>query len=223
MNRPAQTASSAHSKPQQSLTGFVLAGGKSSRMGKGRDKAFLDLAGQTLLERAITLLQSVAEEVLVVGEVTKFMNLTRSIEDIYPAQGPLGGIHAALRRTSTPLNLILAVDLPFVEPAFLAYLASEASRSGAMVTAPRTTEGWQPLCAVYHRDFADVAEPFLKVGKNKIDSLFSPAETRAIGKEELERTGFSETMFRNLNTPEEFARAEKELREAEEASTSRNS
>ena len=200
---------SAQVQATQELTVFVLAGGKSSRM--GQDKAFLELAGQTLLERALKLGQSVAPEVVIVGEVTKFMRMGRAIEDVYPGRGPLGGIHAALRNTSTPLNLILAVDTPLIERDFLVYLVTEASRSGAMVTVPRSREGWQPLCAVYHRDFGDIAERALQAGKNKIDPLFSQSETRAISQEELQRMGFAEAMFRNVNTPEDLVRAEKDL------------
>jgi len=196
-------------QPVQDVTAFVLAGGKSSRM--GQDKAFLELGGQTLLDRALNLGRSVASEVVIVGEVTKFMSVGRAFEDVYPGHGPLGGIHAALRSSSTALNLVLAVDLPFVERDFLAYLVAEASRSGAMVTVPQTRDGRQVLCAVYHRDFAEVAEKALRAGRNKIDSLFSQMETRTISQEELARMGFAENMFRNLNTPEEFARAEKEL------------
>jgi molybdenum cofactor guanylyltransferase len=206
---PEASSGPAQLQPVQDLTAFVLAGGKSSRM--GRDKAFLELGGQTLLEHALILGQSIAHEVVIVGEVTRFMRLGRAIEDVYPGHGPLGGIHAALLSTATALNLILAVDMPLVERDFLLYLVAEATRSGAMVTVPRSRAGWQPLCAVYHRDFGEIAERALQAGKNKIDPLFSRTETRAISQAELVRMGFSETMFRNLNTPDEFARAEKEL------------
>jgi len=177
----------------------------------GQDKAFLMLGGETLLQRALKLGQSVAGEAVIVGEVARFMKFGRAVEDVYPDHGPLGGIHAALRASSTPLNLILAVDLPLLEREFLSYMAAEASRSGAMVTVPRTRDGLQPLCAVYHRDFGELAEKALHAGRNKIDPLFSQTETRVINDQELTRMGFNLAMFRNLNTPEEAARAEKEL------------
>jgi molybdopterin-guanine dinucleotide biosynthesis protein A len=65
----------------------------------------------------------------------------------------------------------------------------------------------QPLCAVYRREFAEVAEQALGQGKNKIDALFTEAETRVVGPEELSQAGFSSQMFRNLNTREEFEKA----------------
>lgn len=193
------------------VAAFVLAGGHSSRM--GTNKAFLDLAGKTLLQRALELAAAVASDASIVGEVTKFMALGRVIEDVYPGHGPLGGIHAALKRTPAPLNLILAVDLPFVQPAFLKYLVSVASQNSAVVTVPQAAGGWQPLCAVYRREFLALAERALRKGKNKIDALFAEVETRAVKEEELTRMGFPRDMFRNLNTAEELKRAEEEFGE----------
>jgi molybdopterin-guanine dinucleotide biosynthesis protein A len=188
------------------LTVFVLAGGKSRRM--GTDKAYLRLGNEVLLDRAIKLAGSVADEVRIVGDAEKFASCTRLVtEDIYRERGPLGGIHAALSGTVSELNLMLAVDMPFLEPRFLTYLIAQARESGAIVTVPNAGGGFQPLCAVYRREFAEVAEDSLRAGRNKIDALFSKVSTRIIGEEELARTGFSLEMFRNLNTPEDLKRA----------------
>jgi molybdopterin-guanine dinucleotide biosynthesis protein A len=184
------------------VTAFVLAGGKSTRM--GRDKAFLELAGRTLLQRALALAGTVAQTVFIVGEAKIFAGFGRMAEDVYRERGPLGGIHAALVTSATEWNLMLAVDLPFVEPKFLEYLVSKARETSAMVTVARASGGWQPLCAVYRRGFAEIAERSLREGRNKIDTLFSEVETRVIGEEELSRAGFSEEMFHNLNTPEDW-------------------
>jgi molybdopterin-guanine dinucleotide biosynthesis protein A len=191
------------------VTAFVLAGGKSSRMGS--DKAFLRLGDETLLSQALKLGGTVAEAVWIVGDAKKFAAFGRVVEDVYRDRGPLGGIHAALSGSTTELNLMLAVDLPFVTQKLLQYVLSRALESGAMVTVPRTGSGVQPLCAVYRRGFAEVAEQSLLEGKNKIDSLFARVETCVIEESELVRAGFSEQMFRNLNTPEELEKA-KELR-----------
>ncbi|MGC1434443.1 MAG: molybdenum cofactor guanylyltransferase, partial [Terriglobales bacterium] len=134
----------------------------------------------------------------------------RVVEDVYRERGPLGGIHAALSGSTTELNLMLAVDLPFVTPAFLRYLLSRARESGAMVTVPRAGGGLQPLCAVYRRGFAEVAEQSLREGNNKIDSLFAGVETCVIEEDEFVGAGFSVEMFRNLNTPEELEKAKGE-------------
>jgi phospholipid/cholesterol/gamma-HCH transport system ATP-binding protein len=79
-----------------------------------------------------------------------------------------------------------------------------------MVTVARANGGWQPLCAVYRREFADAAEEALAAGHYKIDALFDTQRTQAINEEELDSAGFSPTMFRNLNTQEELAKAAEE-------------
>jgi len=204
------------------VAAFVLAGGTSSRMGDGqtgqnKDKAFLCLAGKTLLARALALASSVTAEAGIVGSSVKFGQFAPVVEDVYPSRGPLGGIHAALTRTRAELNLMLPVDMPFLDSRFLAYLLSAARESGALVTVPRMAEGWQPLCAVYRKGFATVAEASLRAGRNRIDALFSGVETRVIAEEELIRLGFSTAMFRNLNTPQEFESAVTEMERNESA------
>jgi molybdopterin-guanine dinucleotide biosynthesis protein A len=178
----------------------------------GRDKAFLELGGQTLLARALALAGTVAESVHIVGASESFLAHGRVVEDVFPGRGPLGGIHAALISSAAELNLMLAVDLPSVELRFLAYLVNAARRTSALVTLPHAAGGWQPLCAVYRREFATVAEQSLREGSNRIDMLLVRVETRVIRAEELESVGFSATMFRNLNTPEELECAELSLR-----------
>jgi molybdopterin-guanine dinucleotide biosynthesis protein A len=191
------------------LTAFVLAGGKSSRM--GADKALLQLPGQTLLQRALGLARSVSEDVRIVGVREKFGEFAPVVEDKYPNRGPLGGIHAALSATTNPFNLILAVDLPFLEKRFLLHLLAEARASGAVVTVPRAAGGLQPLCAVYRREFAALAEQALAAGRNKIDTLYAQTTVRIIEEDELVRFAFSPAMFDNLNTPEEWERARQRL------------
>jgi molybdopterin-guanine dinucleotide biosynthesis protein A len=190
-----------------SLTGFVLAGGKSSRM--GRDKALLELGGQTLLARALGLLGTAVAEVRIVGDHAKFSSFGVVVEDILADHGPLGGIHAALKASRSELNLILAVDLPLVKPAFLEHLVVQAQTTEALVTVPRCGGHFQPLCAVYRQDFCDVAERSLAQGKNKIDPLFATVPTRILEEEELTLRGFGPEIFHNLNTPQDLERAQK--------------
>jgi molybdenum cofactor guanylyltransferase len=202
----------ANERPESGVTAFVLAGGKSSRMGS--DKAFLQLGGETLLSRALKLAGAVTREVRIIGDARKFADFGEVIEDVYRDRGPLGGIHAALSASATELNLILALDLPFLTPEFLEYLIVQAQKSSATVTVPRAGGGLQPLCAVYRRAFAEVAEQSLREGKNKIDALFAKVETRVIEEDQLIKAGFSAEMFRNLNTPEELGKAKSTLAES---------
>ena len=184
------------------INAFVLAGGKSSRMGV--DKAFIELNGQTLLARVLGLAATVGMRVWILGGREKFAAFGPVIEDEFPDHGPLAGIHAALQSSDRDLNLILAVDMPFVERGFLEYLANCAKGSGSVATAPRSDGRWQPLCAIYRREFASVAEQALRADKNKIDPLFAQVDVRVIEENEMRANGFAPEMFRNLNTPEEL-------------------
>jgi molybdopterin-guanine dinucleotide biosynthesis protein A len=185
------------------VTAFVLAGGKSARM--GMDKAFVEFEGGTLLVRALDLARSVTADVRIVGRREKFAAFAQVVEDVFWDCGPLGGIHAALRDSPSELNLMLAVDAPFVSGAFLQYLIGEARCAPeASVVVPRGDGCRQPLCAIYRREFVDAAENALRAGRNRIDLLFEVVKTRVIEEEELEREGFSAAIFRNLNTPEEL-------------------
>ena len=185
------------------LTAFILAGGKSTRM--GADKAFVALQGRTLLARALELARSVAGEVRIVGDRTKFAAFAPVVEDVFPGCGPLAGIHAALRASLTDLNLMLAVDLPLISPELVQYLVTRARGTSATVTAASANGGWQPLCAVYRRQFADAAEQALQSGNYKIAPLFQPSLTQLVSERELADAGFPADIFRNVNTPEELA------------------
>ncbi len=179
----------------------------------GTDKAFVPLDGRTLLARALDLARSLTSDVRIVGDPSKFASFAPVVEDLFPGCGPLAGIHAALRSSQTDLNLIFAVDMPFLTPALLQYMLGQAKGSEtAMVTVPRTAQGWQPLCAVYRRDFASIAETALRAGRYKIDALFADAGAQVIAGPELQSAGFSLDLFSNLNTPDDLAEAGRKQR-----------
>jgi molybdopterin-guanine dinucleotide biosynthesis protein A len=215
---------------QQGVAAFVLAGGKSARM--GQDKAFLPWEGQTLLERALEATQAVASCTRIVGAKVKFEAYASVVEDIFVDRGPLGGIHAALSSTGREFNLVLAVDLPFATPALLTYLIGRAQDTPHLATVPRLGAGWEPLCAVYRRKFAVVAERALKRGQNAIHRLLEDGDDQAgvragvragvqairvqqihrvqqIYEEQLAAAGFPAWMFRNINTVKDLESSEK--------------
>lgn len=191
---------------EQTRAGFVLAGGKSSRMGS--DKAFLEYGGQTLLGRALAVLAKTCEQVTIVGDPSKFGSYGTVIADVFPGCGPLGGIHAALANSTAELNLMVAVDMPFVSAALLAFLFARAEANDAVVIVPRVGKGLQPLCAVYRREFGSVAERTLRAGKYKIDAAFAGVSTYVIEASGLAAAGFSERSFFNVNTPRDWMAAE---------------
>jgi molybdopterin-guanine dinucleotide biosynthesis protein A len=80
-----------------------------------------------------------------------------------------------------------------------------ARGTSATVTAASANGGWQPLCAIYRREFADAAEQALQSGNYKIAPLFAPSFTNRVGEQDLADAGFPPDIFRNLNSPEELA------------------
>jgi molybdopterin-guanine dinucleotide biosynthesis protein A len=187
------------------LTGIVLTGGKSSRM--GAPKALLSLFGDLLINNAIRTLQGVADYIRIIGPKTEYSAFGAVSEDIYKDCGPLGGIHAGLRASRTELNLVIAVDMPFLTQKLLRHLTRRAQSHELMVTVPRIGGYTQPLCALYRRSFAAVAEKSLSEGHYKIDPLFDRASTLYIQEDELRSEGFDVSLFQNINTPEDFSRA----------------
>jgi len=179
----------------------------------GADKADLKFHGATLLERALSIAKLTADAVHICGPRGQFG--PEAIEDIFPDCGPLGGIHAALRSSALELNLVLAVDLPFMEADFLRFLLRQAetqprTEAGpSLAIVPRAAGGWQPLCALYRKPFAEVAEKALREKRYKIDSLFAEVPVHAVEEAEILQAGFSLGMFDNLNTREEFELAQR--------------
>ncbi|HEY2496460.1 MAG TPA: molybdenum cofactor guanylyltransferase [Candidatus Angelobacter sp.] len=191
------------------LSGFVLAGGKSTRM--GQDKAALTLNGRTLLEHALAALREVCHNVAILGRHELYGALGPVIEDVFSGCGPLGGIHAALANSKAHFNLVIAVDTPFLVPEFLSYLAERAIAHGAIVTTPEIDDYTQPLCTVYSRDFLPIAEQALRQGNYKIVPLFPNDRTLIIKEADLRQFAFAADMFENLNTPEDLARARRRV------------
>ena len=137
------------------FTGYIFAGGKSSRM--GADKAFLKIGEKTFLENAVEILKSNCDQVKIVLNksqthfIEKLPDGISYIFDIHENRGALGGIHAAFQDCETEFAVILAVDLPFVTSEAIEKLCEIILREkdfSAIV--PRQTDGrFQPLCAVY--------------------------------------------------------------------------
>lgn len=171
----------------------------------GADKVFMEVEGRMLLDRALATVSSVCGYVRIVGDPAKFSTLeTEAIGDIFPGCGPLAGIHAALAHSPHELNLLLAVDMPFVSASLLSFLFASANSGAALVTIPRLNEQLQPLCAIYRREFAAKAEAALQAGKYKIDAAFSGVSLRVIEEAELVAAGFSARNFFNMNTPQDI-------------------
>ncbi len=184
------------------VTGFVLTGGRSSRMGS--DKALLSWAGETLIQRTLAVTRGVCEQVFICGPRERYGKFGEVIEDAQPGLGPLSGIQAALRTTETDLNLILSVDLPLMTGEFLSWLLQQARAGEQQITAPEAAGSLQPLCAVYHREVAGIADEALAKGDLKVTRLFTRTTARIIGESEICAAGFDPSIFTNVNTPGEY-------------------
>ena len=195
---------------QAACAGFVLTGGRSSRMGK--EKALLEIGGTPLVVRAARLLLSLCSSVTLVGQPERYGNLGfAAIADEQPDIGPLGGILTALSQTSSPWNLVIACDMPYLTSEWLRHLIGRAQASRALVVLPESDSGPEPLCAVYHRQAAatirgEIVRGVLKVTR-ALESLpvehILPAEIRAFDPRGV--------LFQNLNTPEDYTRARADL------------
>src|SRR5258707_13499737 len=113
------------SVPPHPVTGFVLAGGKSSRM--GTDKAEQSLDGRTLLEHALATVRAVCGDALIIGSRTRYGGVWPGYEDIFPDCRPLKRVPSALSHSQTEWKLIIAVDTPFLIPESVRYLIERAS------------------------------------------------------------------------------------------------
>ena len=195
----------------ESISGFVLAGGESHRM--GRPKHRLVLAGETLLERQIRMLQSVCGSVAVVGpRVDLGLREIPFIPDLLRGRGPLGGIHAALSVSHTEFNLIVACDLPFLQKRFLQHLARAALHNRVDVTvAEDKARRLLPVCAVYRRRTLGIIRGRLAQDLNKADGYFRNARLHVVTWRETLRAGFSAHIFDNINRPEDFEEARRLL------------
>jgi molybdopterin-guanine dinucleotide biosynthesis protein A len=194
------------------VSAFVLAGGESSRM--GRDKALLVLpTGEALLDRALHTAKMVADTVTLVAGDARYSEMVDVpvVRDIYPGCGPLAGIHAALSASASELNLVLGVDCPLVTPELLRFLVRIAAGTDKLATVPRVAGHLHNVCAVYRREFVEIAGRVLAAsggGKRhgtRIDCLFSEAPCRIVEEGELGDAGFGAELFANVNTPADFA------------------
>lgn len=198
------------------MTGVVLAGGRSRRM--GADKALLELEGTPLISRSARLLQQIADPVLIAcgeeeREEYRFLNLTL-IPDRYPGQGPLAGLHAALLESRTVWIAALACDLPFVPEPLLRDMASlaadaDARSAGLQAIVPVNAAGKvQPLLALYHRSVLPGLEQALMNGKLRVmDWLDGLAVHYVRSGDYLEDPLAFEAGLLNMNTPSDYQAA----------------
>ncbi|MFH1138369.1 MAG: molybdenum cofactor guanylyltransferase [Pseudomonadota bacterium] len=194
------------------LTGLVLAGGLSRRM--GRPKACLDLGGRTLAGWVVDAMSEVCREVVIVtARPVDFLEFKEKVvRDLIPGQGPLGGLATGFFYSSTPWVLAAACDIPFLKADVLRIIGQKAlsARGGPRALAPRTKDGWQPLVAAYSRECLGSVRKILAAGGHKVDDLrFHGVAWESVDAELFRAVDPDLISFLNINTPEdlEIARA----------------
>jgi molybdopterin-guanine dinucleotide biosynthesis protein A len=209
------------SKGYAEAEGFVLAGGRSSRM--GQDKALLRLGGRSMLEIALDKLRAL--HLPAPPRVAGLRSDAVAVADLHPGCGPLSGIEAALIASSRPLNVFLPVDMPLLPPKFLVWMLCRAQITGAAVTLPRINGRPQPLCAVYHRELLAPITASLLAGDYKVMGVVCAAAPRSeavdifdvelVSSADPDMRAFSPLpayrWFHNCNTPEDIAGVENAL------------
>ena len=188
--------------PSDAIVGFVVAGGRSLRM--GRDKALLPWGAATLLDHAIARLREVCREVRVLsGSEPRYADRGVSVDpDALADSGPLGGLATALAVAAPRSVLLLGVDMPFVTAPLLAHVRD--AHGGADAAVPVLAAGAEPLCAAYGAACVAAVQEALAAGARKMTSFWPRVRVRRLDEGDLARFGPVAPLFRNLNDPADY-------------------
>ncbi|HLJ48882.1 MAG TPA: molybdenum cofactor guanylyltransferase [Bryobacteraceae bacterium] len=179
-----------------SRAGFVLVGGKSSRM--GRDKALLPFGGKVLAQHIATLVQAAAGSSTLIGDPERYAVLGYPVRaDLYPRCGPIGGIATALRITTADWNLVVACDMPALTAAVLNIMLQKLDQTDADCIVPTGISGPEPVCAVYHRRSLPHLEQAMRDGRLKMREVILDLKPELVPVPDP-------TVFANLNTPDDL-------------------
>ena len=190
--------------------GFVTAGGNSSRM--GRDKAWLELDGVTMIERVVAALRPVTGRVTVIANRPEYTRLNLTVvADTHTGVGPLEAIRTALANARHPRAVLVGCDLPFVTPELFTHLLQVAGDAQAVV--PLDDAGrLEPLCAVYSTAALGAVTELIAAGDRKVSRLFDRIPTRFVPFAELARLDGARLFFENINSPDDYRRAVERLK-----------
>ncbi len=177
----------------------------------GQDKALLPFLGRPLIQHLADRLRRVGDELLVTTnqpEAYGFLGLPL-FEDVQPGLGALGGLYTALSVARQPLVAVVACDMPFVSPALLAAERDLVVAEAADVVIPRSTEGLEPLHAIYRKETClPAVQTALQAGERKMISWFPSMRVCVMELSEIRAFDPQLNCFLNVNTPSEFKRAE---------------
>jgi molybdenum cofactor guanylyltransferase len=177
------------------VTGIVLAGGKSSRMGK--DKCLVQFNKKKLIDYTIEIFKPITSEILISsGRVGHSQLGYKTIKDEFLDCGAIGGIHSTLKNTETEINILAPCDMPFISTELFEFLLQKINNYDAVI--PVFNGKVEPLTGVYSRNILPIVENQIRNKKYKILSLLESINTNFI---EINPTlpFYSEKMFTNIN------------------------
>ena len=193
------------------VSGVILAGGASRRM--GRDKAFLEFGGEPLIARIAERLRAVVDEVIIAANDTaRYAAFAdRCVPDVHPGIGTLGGIHAGLGAAAHQLAVIVACDMPFLNPDVLAWfveVAGSANGAGdADLVVLRHDKGVEPLHAVYRKSCLPAIEATIRSGERCAFAFYDQIRVRYVHPAEIVALDPALYSLRNVNDPTQWCEA----------------
>ncbi|NWF77989.1 MAG: molybdenum cofactor guanylyltransferase [Chloroflexi bacterium] len=192
------------------MTSIILAGGKSSRL--GRNKALQTIGGKTLIQWIVDRLAILSTEIIIAtahGEAIPCSSAVtiRTVADVYPGKGPLGGIHAGLMASSSSRAIVVSCDIPFLSVGLLKYMTQICPAFDVVV--PRIKDKIEPLCAVYSQNCLAHLQKLLEQDKRQIRKLFSMVKVKYVEEDEINRFDPEHLSFFNINSQAELERARK--------------
>jgi molybdopterin-guanine dinucleotide biosynthesis protein A len=192
------------------MTSIILAGGKSSRLGK--NKALQVIEGKSLIQRVVDRLAMLSTEIIIAtgrGEAIPCSSNVeiKTVADIYPEKGPLVGIYSGLMSSSSTQAIVVGCDTPFLSTGLLEYMTQIDSTFDVVV--PRIKNKLEPLCAVYSKHCLAPTHRLLEQNELRIDKLFAMVRVKYIEENEINRFDPEHLSFFNINTPADMQRARK--------------
>ena len=184
------------------MTGVILAGGESTRMGK--NKAFIEINGKRIIDRTVSLFREIFDDVLLVTNTPlDYIELkVRIATDLVPGKGSLGGIYTGLFFSFSPKVFFVGCDMPFLDRRVIQYFLSLAQTADIVVQ--KTKDHWQPLHAIYPRTLLKPIERLLQQGELTIFKAYQGLRVREVTGEELKPFDPDLHTLSNINTPEEL-------------------
>jgi len=184
-------------KPE--ISGFILAGGKSSRM--GTNKALLTFQNKPLLKHMANLIEPFCSNIAISGECVDYHVFgIKMVPDHYSDCGPIAGIYSSLQYSQTDWNLLVSVDAPFVNEELFCYLIANIKNCDCVI--PKHTSGIEPLVGLYHKRILPVIDKMIKDGDFKLMNLLLKLNTRFLDCDELIKK--YPRLFLNVNRMDDY-------------------